>query len=110
MDRSVTFSAPSPSPPSDPAAEARAHSPSGDTDPTSEDERACTAFNSSFQDSGYGSGGGESIHNEDLNHPHKEPSPSITSASEDFEELSLNPLAEYHFVELFGKDFPHKHK
>lgn len=71
MDRSVTFSAPSPSPPSDPAAEARAHSPSGDTDPTSEDERACTAFNSSFQDSGYGSGGGESIHNEDLNHPHK---------------------------------------
>ena len=69
MDRSVTFSTPSPSPPSDPAA--RARSPSGDTDPASEDERAGTAFNSSFQDSGYGSGGGESIHEEDLNHSHK---------------------------------------
>ncbi|EPS95133.1 hypothetical protein FOMPIDRAFT_93734 [Fomitopsis schrenkii] len=110
MDCSVTFSTPSPSPPSNPAVEAWVHSPSGDTDPTSEDKRACTAFDSSFQDSGYGSGGGESIHNKDLNHPHKEPSPSITSASEDFEEILLNPLVEYHFVELFGKDFPHKHK
>ena len=64
MDCSQLFPSSSPSRSTRPVADARSSSPSGKTDPASEDGQSHNTLNNSFQDSGYG----DSI--EDSEHDH----------------------------------------
>ena len=62
MDCSQLFPSSPPSPSTRPVADARSSSPSGKTDPASEDGQSHNALNNSFQDSGYGDSVEDSEH------------------------------------------------